>query len=86
MLNERYKKWFRALAHSEKLVAIKDKAIAVNKSYKKLMRASDAEYSYKGSRTGIRGGKKTTLSSNTSRASQEYNELIDELRYMAKDI
>ena len=82
MLNDRYKKWYESLDYSEKHAAIKDKAIELNKNHKKVNKASDTEFCFNGCRTGIRGGRMTTLQANTARASKAYNDSRYELEYM----
>ena len=61
-ISERFKTWWNKYDDVEKCRLIKDKAIEVNSNHKRMVKASNAEFQYTGSRTGVRGGKHTTLS------------------------
>jgi hypothetical protein len=85
-ISESFKTWWRKYDDVEKCRLIKDKSIEVNNKHKKMIKASNAEFNYTGCRTGIRGGKKTTLSAKAQVSTRIYLDSLDELKFMVNTI
>jgi len=81
-VSDRYKEWWRKYDDVEKCKLIKDKAMQLNKNHQKMVKASNSEMQHNGARTGLRGGKITTLQANTQRATKTYLDSLDEFKYM----
>ena len=85
-ISEKFKTWWRKYDDVEKCRLIKEKAMEVNGNHKKMVKASNAEFQYTGCRTGVRGGKRTTLSANSQTATEFYFRSADELKYMVASL
>lgn len=85
-ISDKFKDWWRKYDDVEKLRLIKDKAIEVNNNHKKMIIASNAEFQYTGCRTGIRGGKKTTLSANSQTKTEVFLKSFEEFKYMVSTL
>ncbi len=58
----------------------------VNSNHKKMLKHSAAEFDYNGSRTGIRGGRMTSLAAKSFCATKCYLNSVDELKYMVNTL
>lgn len=81
-VSEKFREWWAKYDDVEKCRLIKDKAIDLHRKHKSMVNHSDTEFRYTGSRTGIRGGKLTTLSAKAQNATESYLNALDELKYM----
>jgi hypothetical protein len=81
-VSEKFRLWWAKYDDVEKCRLVKDKSIELNKKHKSMVKASDSEFRHTGHRTGIRGGKLTTLSARAQNATESYLNALDELKYM----
>lgn len=81
-VTDNFKDWWRKYDDVEKCRMIKDKAIALNRLHKSMVIANSAVHAYGLNRTGIRGGKFTTLEARSMNISHEYICAVDELKWM----
>lgn len=86
MISKRYMDWWQSNILADKIRIIKDKAIEVNKAHKRMLKANHREMEYGLNRTGLRGGKFTTLAANSQRITESYLDAIEELKYMVKTL
>ena len=85
-ISEKFKTWWRKYDDVEKCRLIKEKAMEVNSNHKKMVKASNTEFQYSGCRTGVRGGKRTTLAANSQALIELYYRSVDELKYMVATV
>lgn len=85
-ISEKFKEWWVKCGDVERCRLIKDKGIEVNRNHIKMIKASNAELAYTGCRTGIRGGKKTSLAAKSQISTEIYLRSLDELKYMVSTL
>lgn len=85
-ISEKLKTWWEKHDDVEKCKLVKDKAMEVNSNHKKMMKASNAEFNFTGCRTGVRGGKRTSLTARSQVAIEFYHRSVDELKYMVSTL
>lgn len=71
---------FLSLSEEEKIKLVAMAAANVRKNYTVRQKASDSAYNYNGDRTGIRGGRRTTLDAKLSTACRVYDESVEYLK------
>ena len=81
-VSEKFKEWWRKYDDSERCRLIKEKAIEVEKLYKRMIKANEASLKYGFNRKGIRGGRFTTLEATCDKAAKVYVDTINDLKYM----
>ena len=79
---DQFKEWYRKYDDIERCRLVKEKSIQVNNAQKSMSKAVRAEYLSPAQRTGVRGGKFTTLVVRSQKATEKYLRLLDELKYM----
>lgn len=84
MILENFKIWWNIIDDAEKCKHIKNFAINMNNTHKRMVKATKAEIDFGPNRRGSRGGRFTTLNATSQRATSAYLELVDELKYMIK--
>lgn len=85
-MKAKLKEYFRGLSEYEKVNAIQKQSKVVRDSFEKKHRALLAESSFNGSRTGARGGKRTTLTARASNACKNYQDAIDILKIYVNEL
>lgn len=79
-MEERLKKYITSLTEEERLVYCRKQISSVMSNFKSKEKAVKSELEYDGCRTGVRGGKRTTLSARAVNTTQLYFSSIEELR------
>lgn len=79
---DRFSQFWSKLNEQEKCEIVAKQAKIVNQNHKKMIKAVESEFQYTGSRTGIRGGKATTLTANAQVATTMYYKSVDDLKQM----
>ena len=82
MISENFKTSWQKIDAVEKCKHIKDFAVNMNNTHKRMMKATQAEVDFGFNRSGVRGGKFTTLNANSQKATSSYLGLVEELKYM----
>lgn len=85
-ISERFKTLWRSQDDVNRCELIKNTAISVNRQHKKMIISNKAELEYGFNRTGIRGGKFTTLNANSQNTTRIYLELLEQLKYMVSTL
>lgn len=78
------RKYINSLTDEDRLLYARKQVNTVLSNLKKMKKASNAEFNYDGCRTGIRGGRRTTLSANSANAAQMYDASMDDLKLLIK--
>ena len=86
MVSERLKKYWSTLGIGEQHRLLKEQTNNVYKAYVQMENASQKEFDHGLNRTGIRGGKLTTIIANTQKKSEIYYSLLEELKYMTSQL
>lgn len=81
-VSESFKDWWRKYDDVERCRLIKDKAIELNQSHKALVRALDATHKFGNNRTGVRGGRSTSLQAQLDKTTKRWLDLTIQLKYM----
>lgn len=79
-MNPNFKDWF--LQQENKVELIKNHTLELNRLHKKSKKSSEAFHNFKGSRTGIRGGKHSTIWARQSNDFDNYQRCLEELKLM----
>ena len=82
MINDKFRTWWATRDDVERCKLIKDKSIEVNRNHKSMDKANKAVLGSNSSRSGVSGGKFTTLQANLHRHTKSYLDSIEELKYM----
>lgn len=82
MISDKFKDWWRKHDDVEKLKLISKKAIELKSISLRRKKALDAELDFGLNRTGLRGGKFTSLSAKSQNLTKCYLDAIEELKYM----
>ena len=85
-MEERIKKYMSSLSDTDKLLYARKQINTVLSSLKSRDKASMAEFNTDSFRTGIRGGKRTTLSANTYNTARIYDSNLEDLKIIIRNL
>lgn len=85
-MKERMIKYITSLSEEERLVYLKKQSAHVLSCYKKREKALLSELNYTGSRTGVRGGKITTLQANSTNKCEIFDKAVEDLKLIIRYI
>lgn len=86
MISDKFKEWWRKYDDVEKLKLISKKAIELKNISLRQKKALDAELDFGLNRTGLRGGKFTSLIAKSQNLTKLYLDTYDELKYMVSTL
>ena len=78
-MQERMLKYIQSLTQEERLLFCRKQISVVIKDFRAKEKALKSEYNYEGCRTGVRGGKRTTLSARADNSAESY---VDSIKYL----
>ena len=78
--------YFKALSDAEKVEMIKKQGQQLSRAYKSRERASQALLNHTGARTGVRGGKRTSLDAKLTNYCEIYDDTLEMLKLMTKEL
>lgn len=79
-MNSQLKEWF--LKQENKIEIVKNQSLELNRLYKKYLKSTKAFHNFKGSRTGVRGGKHSTIWAKQSNDFEMYQRCLENLKLM----
>lgn len=85
-MEERLKKYIISLTEEERLIYCRKQISNVISNFRAKEKAVKREFEYEGCRTGIRGGKRTTITAKAVNSTQMYFSSIEELKFIIKHL
>lgn len=86
ILHHNFENWFDNLNETEKCEHIKKKSMDLHRSKKAMEKALSAELNCTTVRSGVRGGKRTSLVARSMNTTDIYNSIVEELKFMVKKL
>ena len=84
MISHKFKDWWHTQTDIEQHAYFRKKAIELHKAYNEFLLASKKSIEYSNNRTGLRGGRFTTLIAKIENKSKIHSDLLEELNYIIK--
>lgn len=81
-VSQKFKEWWRKYDDVERIRLIKKKMTELSQHKRRMDKANDTYLFSMSQRTGIRGGRNTTLDAASYRASKAYLDSLEELKWM----
>lgn len=85
-MNDKLIAWWDGLSVLQKYTYLQGLIKRLKGAYVNKEKALKVEREFNGDRTGIRGGKRTTLAVNSERKCEAYNYLLEQFNYCSKNI